>query len=226
MARFIILSEKPWHSGLANALKKHLPAHEWLLINEIDDFTQEKLDDLGASKIFIPHWSHLIPAGIFKKHECLVFHMTDLPYGRGGSPLQNLIVRGHTETKISALKVDEGIDTGPVYLKKDLSLDGTAQDIFELATVVIQEMIIEIVKRELKPSPQLGEATVFKRRTREDGNLQKLENIEQLYDYIRMLDAEGYPPAYIELEHVTLEFSKADLNSDNTLSAHVRITKK
>jgi len=31
---------------------------------------------------------------IFENYEIILFHMTDLPYGRGGSPLQNLIVRG------------------------------------------------------------------------------------------------------------------------------------
>lgn len=44
--------------------------------------------------------------------------MTDLPYGRGGSPLQNLIVRNHYKTKISEIRVKKEIDSGPIYLKK------------------------------------------------------------------------------------------------------------
>ena len=44
--------------------------------------------------------------------------MTDLPFGRGGSPLQNLIVRGFEETMTSAIKVTKGIDTGDIYLKE------------------------------------------------------------------------------------------------------------
>ena len=51
-----------------------------------------------------------IPTEIFTSFECIVFHMTDLPYGRGGSPLQNLIVRGHKKTKVSALKVVKEVD--------------------------------------------------------------------------------------------------------------------
>ena len=46
--------------------------------------------------------------------------MTDLPYGRGGSPLQNLIARGFLETKISAILVEKQLDAGPVYLKMEL----------------------------------------------------------------------------------------------------------
>jgi len=45
--------------------------------------------------------------------------MTDLPFGRGGSPLQNLIERGIKKTKISAIKVDGGIDTGDIFFKRD-----------------------------------------------------------------------------------------------------------
>ena len=47
--------------------------------------------------------------------------MTDLPYGRGGSPLQNLIVRGHKHTMISAIKCVKELDAGPIYLKKPLT---------------------------------------------------------------------------------------------------------
>ena len=65
---------------------------------------------------------NIIPKKIYSNYDCIVFHMTDLPYGRGGSPLQNLIVRGHKETKISALNVQSGLDTGDIYLKKKLIL--------------------------------------------------------------------------------------------------------
>ena len=45
--------------------------------------------------------------------------MTDLPYGRGGSPLQNLIINGHKETMMSALRCVQELDAGPIYLKKN-----------------------------------------------------------------------------------------------------------
>lgn len=43
--------------------------------------------------------------------------MTNLPYGRGGSPVQNLILNGHKKTIISALNVTKDLDAGDVYLK-------------------------------------------------------------------------------------------------------------
>jgi methionyl-tRNA formyltransferase len=151
--------------------------------------------------------------------------MTDLPYGRGGSPLQNLIARGHKETKISALRVNDGIDTGPVFLKKPLSLLGTAEEIFLRAGDVVYGMIDEIIEQDLQPKEQQGEATIFKRRKRADGDISSTKDINTIYDYIRMLDAEGYPNAFIETQHFTFEFTRASLKKDGIL-ADVKITYK
>jgi methionyl-tRNA formyltransferase len=121
MNKFFLLSEKSRHLDLFRCLKTDLNNSEWTLINRQDDFNLKKVELLNPDRIFIPHWSYIIPKEIYERFECVVFHMTDLPYGRGGSPLQNLIVRGHKNTMISALKVVEGIDAGPIYLKKALS---------------------------------------------------------------------------------------------------------
>ena len=123
---FIILSEKKWHENLFFNLKKKFSKDKWIHISKKEDFNYENLLSMNPTKIFIPHWSYIIPNEIYNHFDCIVFHMTDLPYGRGGSPLQNLIVRGHKLTKISAIKVQKGLDTGAVYLKKELSLFGTA----------------------------------------------------------------------------------------------------
>ena len=60
----------------------------------------------------------------------MIFHMTDVLYGRGGSPLQNFIIRGHKETKLTAMKCVKELDAGPVYLKEFLSLLGNAEEIY------------------------------------------------------------------------------------------------
>ena len=43
--------------------------------------------------------------------------MTDLPYGRGGSPLQNLIKKNHKSTMLSAIECQDNLDSGDIYLK-------------------------------------------------------------------------------------------------------------
>jgi len=226
MESFIILSEKSWHKDLFKNIKNSLTNFNWILIDNRADFNIDNLNLIYPSKIFIPHWSYIIPSEIFLKFECIVFHMTDLPFGRGGSPLQNLIVRELEKTKISALKVEEGIDSGPIYLKSELSLLGNAEEIFIRASKIIQQMIISIIQNNLFPIEQEGSITVFKRRKPEDGNIEQLKTINKIYDYIRMLDADGYPKAFLDFEHFRIEFSRASLISTTSLNADVRIIQK
>ena len=223
--KYILLTPKTWHTTLFRELSAEKP-EEWLHIEQKDDFTFEKLREINPQYVFIPHWSYIIPKEIFENYTCVVFHMTDLPYGRGGSPLQNLIVSGHTETKISAIKVEEGLDTGPVYMKRPVELHGTAEEIFIRMASVIKGMIEEIIAEDLHPVAQQGESVVFKRRKPEESNIAQLETLEQLYDYIRMLDCEGYPHAFAEIGNFRLEFTRASVKGDESIIADVRITKK
>ena len=225
MSNYIILSQKSWNKSLLEDLSLKTDDN-WVLISSKDDFNNDNLKKINPDKIFIPHWSYIIPELIFNSYECIVFHMTDLPYGRGGSPLQNLILLGHKNTKISALQVESGIDTGDIYLKKDLSLNGTAQDIYERTNEVISDMIVEIVKTKPVPIKQEGKPTLFKRRKPLMSNMNDVESLDEVYDFIRMLDADGYPPAFLETSNCKFEFRKVSKQNDNTLEAYVRIIKK
>lgn len=224
MPDYILLTEKKWHKELFDQLQLRRD-EKWHLIDERSRFTLEELTKINPAKIFIPHWSYIIPAEIYQAYECVVFHMTDLPYGRGGSPLQNLILRGFTTTKLTALRVEKGIDTGDIYLKKELGLEGNAMDIFLRTVPLIGQMIGEIIDLGIIPKPQEGEAVNFKRRTPEEGNLENINSVDRWYDYIRMLDAETYPHAFLETESMRIEFFNAQKNN-NEILAHVRITKK
>lgn len=224
MPDYILLTEKKWHKELFDQLQLRRD-EKWHLIDERSRFTLEELTKINPTKIFIPHWSYIIPAEIYQAYECVVFHMTDLPYGRGGSPLQNLILRGFTTTKLTALRVEKGIDTGDIYLKKELGLEGSAMDIFLRTVPLIGQMIGEIIDLGIIPKPQEGEAVNFKRRTPEEGNLENINSVDRWYDYIRMLDAETYPHAFLETESMRIEFFNAQKNN-NEILAHVRITKK
>lgn len=222
--KYLIVSEKPWHRHFPQTLSAQLN-EEFILVTDPKDLTLDRIEALNPGFIFFPHWSHLIPADIYERYNCIVFHMTDLPYGRGGSPLQNLIVRGHKTTMLSALKATRELDAGDIYLKRPLMLSGTAEQIFINAADIMIEMIIEIIKNKISPVPQKGEVVKFRRRTKEEGNLDAATSIGQVYDMIRMLDCPGYPNAFIENEHFIFEFSKAE-QQDKSITAHVRIHKK
>lgn len=226
MENILIVSEKSWNKELVSYLQSTMPQYAFYLISQKEDFTVERIGSISPVKIFIPHWSYIIPSAIFERYECIVFHMTDLPYGRGGSPLQNLIVRGLTATKLSALRVEAGLDTGPVYLKMDLSLSGTAEEIFVRANKLVGKMIVEIIQNNLQPVPQEGAPVVFKRRKPEQSDMSGLEKLEEIFDYIRMLDADGYPHAYIEKGEFRYEFTRASIKADGSIVADVKIAKK
>jgi len=179
----------------------------------------------GVRYIFFLHWSHIVPDEIIKNYECVCFHMTDVPFGRGGSPLQNLIVRGYRDTKLTALLMKSEIDAGPVYLKRELSLEGSsAEEIYMRAESVSCEMILEIIETELKPIEQSGEVTIFKRRRPEDSRIEGDKSLLEVHDFIRMLDASGYPNAYLEFGGLRMEFSRSTLYNSE-VKTEVSITK-
>jgi len=221
---YLVVSKKWWNPKLKDQLKKSISA-DWNFVNTEDKLTPLYLANLKPDKIFILHWSKKIAEEIFSKYECISFHMTDLPFGRGGSPLQNLIIRGFSKTKITAIKVNEIIDGGDIYLKSELDLVGNAHEIFSRTFAIISEMITKIINDELVPAPQKGEITIFKRRTPKESNIRDLESLSKIYNYIRMLDADGYPAAFLETKYAKLEFCDASLKG-NYIDAHVRITQK
>jgi methionyl-tRNA formyltransferase len=220
--RIVIATPHTRYDALEQALRAR---PDWNVVRLYDrtELTAANLRSLDPEKVFLPHWSWLIPAEVYEAFECIVFHMTDLPYGRGGSPLQNLIVRGHRETMLSALRCNAGIDTGPVYLKRPMSLAGTAEEIFARAAVLMEGMVIEIVESGCTPQPQVGEVVAFQRRRPEQGDIADLTQLQAVHDHIRMLDADGYPHAFLQLQGLRLEFTGSRLG-DGELRANVRIT--
>jgi methionyl-tRNA formyltransferase len=221
---YIIAANQVWYRSLLQNLSIKA-GRDFVFIDNPDDLTFAKLQQLNPRFLFFPHWSYIIPPEIYENFECVIFHMTDLPFGRGGSPLQNLISRGIYETKISALRCEKGIDSGPIYLKRPLNLYGSAEEIYIRACGIIEEMINEIVTSEPQPSIQSGEVVIFPRRTPAEGDLIQTTSLEQLFDYIRMLDAEGYPAAFFEIGDYRLEFTRASLKH-GYVTADVKITKK
>ena len=86
-------------------------------------------------------------------------------------------------------------------------------------------MIINIVANEPQPIPQQGNVVLFKRRTPQQSEIPKDLTAKQLYDYIRMLDAPGYPKAFMGKGLYQLEFDQAELVAD-TVTARVKIKLK
>lgn len=220
----VIAVSREGYENFPDQLNK-LTGCEFAFISSPEELTLARLRDLRPRYVFFPHWSHMISAEIFNAFECIIFHMTDVPFGRGGSPLQNLISRGIYETKISALRCVKELDAGPVYLKRPLLLHGNAEEIYQRVAMVVEGMIVEIIEKQPKPLPQQGEPVRFRRRKPEESDISKVESLQKAFDYIRMLDADGYPRAFLETENLRFEFERAVLK-DGEIRADVRIVVK
>jgi len=227
MQNIVIATIKEWNiSNYFKLKERYKKKYSFHLITNKDELTEEYIKRLKPLYIFFPHWSWIISENIYNNFNCIVFHMTDLPYGRGGSPFQNLIIREVYDTKISALKVDDSLDRGDIYMKEDFNISqGSAQENFtKLSNIIFEKMIPTMLESNIVPKKQVGKVVHFKRRTQEQSNIALLENksIHKLYDFIRMLDGEGYPKAFQQLENLKIEYMNIT-KKDNQLSGNFTI---
>lgn len=231
--KIIIATIKSYNIENALKLKKIYSEHQIYIITSKSDLTEEKLKVIEPDYIFFPHWSWIIPESIYKKYKCIVFHTADLPYGRGGSPIQNLIIRGIYKSKISAIEVVEEIDAGDIYLKEEIDLEiGNVDEIIKhISNKIFNNMIPKFLKSNLKSYKQEGEVLEFKRRKPEESNfysfLTKENDVsdKKIYDFIRMLDGEGYPKAYLEIGKYKMELKNIKLEEEG-LSGEFKIKRK
>ena len=221
--KLVIASSKIWF----NEHKKSKEYKELNIkyISKKEELNLVYLKNLNPRYVFFPHWNWKVEKSILDNFECIAFHTSPLPYGRGGSPIQNLILNGFIEAPLCAIKMTNQIDAGPIYTKEVISLEGNLDQIFERISVAMEKIILEICKKNLIPLEQKGDPFYFKRLS-DKNNILKLDiPIEKIYDRIRMLDGKEYPKAYIELEDYVIEFSDAELNN-NELKATAKFIKK
>lgn len=219
MKHYIVAAVGEWNHQNFIIRAENKEGH-WHYCNTPDEL-HNLLKQISPRYIFFPHWRWLVPEEITSVYECICFHMTDVPYGRGGSPLQNLIIRGHKKTQLTALKMVNEADAGPVYYKEALDLNGPAHEIYQKSSHLCWELIDRIIQESPVPEEQSGKVTLFTRRTPEQSQLPEQLDSESLYDFIRMLDAEGYPHAFLETESYRLELTDGQIDQDGNVSARV-----
>jgi methionyl-tRNA formyltransferase len=222
MQKIIIATVKKWNISNAEVF-----ASIWAekcvtkIITDPQQLTEAAVSNYSPDYLFFPHWSWIIPKTVWSTYECIVFHLGNLPQGRGGSPLQNSIANKIYDIDLCALRVTRKIDVGPVYLRRPLNIRlGSAEEILTLTSrMIFEELIPDIILHHPPPQPQEGVPTVYSRRTPEQSDLLNtdLETIEDFYDFVRMLDGEGYPPATIQLGKFSINFREAHFHEGKLL---------
>jgi methionyl-tRNA formyltransferase len=221
---YLVLGQHQWCQTIFEEVLNYLDG-EWVYLNSSPRDVYEYIRIYNPEYVFCLHWSHIIPADIVNDYECVCIHPTYLPIGRGGTPIQNMLVRNWHTTFVSAFRMTEELDAGPVYLKESMSLEGSALDIYERIMIIAAGFIERIIAEKIQPKPQRGTVTYFERRQPEESVLPQNESISNLYNFIRMLDAPDYPASFIEYGSYVVEFKNAHLEKGK-LTASVEIKLK
>lgn len=135
---------------------------------------------------------------------CLNVHASLLPRFRGAAPVQAAILAGDAETGVSFMKIDRGLDTGPVYEQVRLALHGAETDqeledrLGELAAQHVVRCIRRICRDGLQPVPQPSAGVILARKLKKtDGRLSWAEDAFQLERRVRAYTP--WPGAWFEL---------------------------
>ena len=221
--RYVVAGCRPWNRSIFESRVGGLPG-DWTFIGDTKELTSSRIATIRPRYVFFVHWSWKVRAEITTRWECVNFHMTDLPFGRGGSPLQNLILRGFEQTVLTAFRMTDSLDAGPIYAKLPLALHGTAEEILIRATEKAFDIIEEMVRTHPKPIPQRGDVVKFYRRKPSESELpDALSDLKDIFDFIRMLDGNDYPRAFLRFGRFRIEFSRASLY-DGVVRADASIT--
>ena len=204
--KVIFCGYRPWAIDIFNSLKTNNRISIYSIISSQDEYIKNKdFFPNDTDIILFAGWSWLISDCITNKYLCLGIHPSNLPFYRGGSPLQNQIINGIKKTKVSLFELKSKLDAGHVWAKNDLCLEGDNMDvIFKNLSDSSIEMLNTFFDKfpDIKPEKQdLSKGSYFKRRKPQDSELsyEKIKNmsLEQFYNFIRCL-TKPYPNAYLK----------------------------
>jgi methionyl-tRNA formyltransferase len=212
---YLFCAYREWSKTLFDKLKKD---HDNIvLLKSPKKLTFSYVKKINPEMIFFPDWSWIVNKKIINNYKCICFHESNLPKFRGGSPLQNQIIRGIEKTKTTAFMMKEGLDEGEIILQKELSLKGSINEIFKRMIINDHIMIEKIIEGKYKLKKQKGKPTKFKRRNEDQSELINLDYSKKyLYNFIRMLD-DPYPNAFIRIGKRKIVFKNVS-NKNNKLT--------
>ncbi|MDR1928267.1 MAG: methionyl-tRNA formyltransferase [Oscillospiraceae bacterium] len=118
--RKLLLSPPPVK---ALALKAGLPIEQPVSLRGAQPM--EALEHLAPELIVVVAYGKLLPPEVLAlpKHGCINIHASLLPKYRGAAPIQWAVLHGETETGVTAMQMDAGLDTGDMLLQARLPID-------------------------------------------------------------------------------------------------------
>ena len=217
-----------WSEYLWKKLLNHIISEKeiiWFRICYTDELLK-KFDKESFDYLFFFHWSDIVAEEIYKNNNCIVLHTSNLPDGRGGSPIQNQFLNKVYDSKVNAILMQKEIDSGPIFCSKPVKLQGNLFDIWTAIANSAYEVILEFLTKLPSPKEQnfSKDDKIYKRLKTNNIDFESKEDLLEIYDFIKIHDAEGYPKANIKINDFKIEFSRAKFD-DNKLICDVLITK-
>lgn len=154
------------------------------------------------------------------KYGCINVHASLLPKLRGAAPLNWAIINGEKKTGITIMQMDEGLDTGSMYLKEEVEIDEdmNAGELHDILMYKGAELLIETLnkleKNEVAPQKQDSSLSTYAPMfNNENRKINWSLNAKNIHDLIRGLSP--WPTAYFTMDEKTVKVYKSKYISDD-----------
>jgi methionyl-tRNA formyltransferase len=187
---------------------------------------QEDLRMLRAELMVVVAYGLILPAAALgiPRHGCFNIHASLLPRWRGAAPIQRAILAGDSETGITIMRMDPGLDTGPMLLKESLHISGdtNAATLHDALSAMGAKLIVEAVDKlsrgELREEVQPAEgATYAKKISKDEARLDWSLPAEELA--LRVRGYNPMPVAWTELAGERVRIYEARMEPGNADAA-------
>ena len=153
------------------------------------------MDDVAASGVelaIVVAYGRIIPAALLDRVPMVNLHFSLLPRWRGAAPVEWAILAGDAETGVCLMKVEEGLDTGPVYARRtvpipeDFDLARLRQELVDVGSALLVASLGDGLAGLPVPVAQEGEPTIARKLTPQDLELHWEQDGAQLQRVIRL----------------------------------------
>jgi methionyl-tRNA formyltransferase len=184
--------------------------------------TMEQLRGWAPDLIVVAAFGQILRKDVLElpPHGCLNVHASLLPRWRGAAPINAAILAGDEETGVTIMKMDVGLDTGPMLEQKTIRLtrEDTAGSVTRSLSTLGAELLIETLPRwlagELQPQPQDDtRATYAPLLKKEEGKLDFTRDANELERLIRAYNP--WPGAFMDYGDVILKVHRAHVEQGN-----------
>lgn len=196
LIQILVDNVNSWIIPYAKELRKQLEdnGHEACLKHSHEDVKRgDVLCLLSCEKVF---------KNLHLNSHNLVVHESDLPKGKGWSPVTWQVLEGKKKIPVTLIEATKDLDSGAIYANEYIQLKGheLLDEIKHQQGLKTKKLILDFVDRypNVKDSLQEGKSTYYPKRTPKDSELNIAKSIKEQFDLLRVCDNERYP-AYFNL---------------------------